>query len=127
MKHREITQSSGVEGSRDLGGSRRRAPITLALLLALGTGTACGAATEDLDASESRGSQAEAFATADNYEFKYLSPISQPANATGDPGFCAAAGTGHSKIHFSLDTTGYVNGQSDTAGGTSAWSKYGGS
>jgi hypothetical protein len=96
-------------------------------LLALSATVACGAPSEDVG-SEENGARGDAFVTIgpNANEFKNLSPITQPPNGTGDPGFCTP-NAAHSKIIFSRDTTGYVQGQADVVGIVGSWGKYGGS
>ncbi len=101
--------------------------LRVAGLLALNATIACGAPSEDVD-SEQNGSRSDPFVTIgpNDNEFKNLSPIAQPPNGTGDPGFCTPNGA-HSKIIFSRDTTGFVQGQADVIGIVGSWGKYGGS
>jgi hypothetical protein len=113
--------------SREPSGSAGRSWVAAALL-ALCSTISCGAPSEAIDDSEQSGSRSDAFvATGPNStEFKTLSPTIQPPNGVGDPGFCTPNGA-HSKIMFSRDTTGYVQGQADVVGIQGVWGKYGGS
>jgi hypothetical protein len=113
--------------SREPSGSAGRSWVA-AGLLALCSTISCGAPSEAIDDSEQSGSRSDAFvATGPNStEFKTLSPTIQPPNGVGDPGFCTPNGA-HSKIMFSRDTTGYVQGQADVVGIQGVWGKYGGS
>ena len=129
MNHKVINDTvRSVPSSRERIGFRGRSSVLAARLLALSSAIACSAPSEGIDDSVQSGSRSDAFVsvTPGQAEFKNLSPITQPPNGVGDPGFCTP-NAGHSKVIFSRDSTGYVQGQADVVGIQGAWGKYGGS
>lgn len=95
-------------------------------LVALGTMWGCAAPEEGDDSADVEIRSDEIVAVTQPREFKNLSAITSPAGATGDPAFCTPNGA-HSKITFTRDTTGFMQGQSDVVGIQGSWGKYGGS
>jgi hypothetical protein len=93
--------------------------------LALGMSLACGETPESGDSPsvETRSDDLVAF---DGQEFKYLSPIQSLSSGTGDASFCTLENAAHSKIYFTRDTSGFIQGLSDIIGIHGSWGKYGG-
>ena len=98
----------------------------LAALVALGSLFGCVGAEEGDDPADLETTTSQIVAVTQPWEFKNLSPITSPSGATGDPGFCTPNGA-HSKIIFTRDTSGFIQGQADVVGINGSWGKYGGS
>ena len=89
-------------------------------------GAMCGCGAPEADV-ETRNGQIVAIDPENQpAEFKYLSPVSIPlSTGTGDPGWCTPSAP-HSKVIFTRDTSGFIQGLIDDAGAQGSWSKYGG-
>jgi hypothetical protein len=118
-QNQNATQSH--DGSHQRPRALRRTSRLFAALIALGALGACGAPSEF---DEDVASRTDYF-VGNNGDFKYLGAIQPLATGVGDPSMCTPNGA-HSKVIFTRDTSGYVQGEPDVIGIRSPWAKFGG-